>query len=61
MPKELAQFWWLLFLTEELNSAGNQAVTVHKTCTRLLVASQKPRSNPSPRATECKKHVCCKP
>lgn len=48
----MARFRWLLFPTEELSSTANQAVTLCKTHTRLLIASQKPRSNPAPHAPE---------
>lgn len=48
----MAQFRWLLFPTEELSNAGNQAVTLHKTRTWLLIASQKPHSNPAPCAPD---------
>lgn len=37
---------------EELSSSGNQTVTLGKTCSRLLIASQKPPSNPAPCAPE---------
>lgn len=48
----MAQFQWLLFPMEQLSSAGNQTVTLCKSCIRLLIASQKPRNNPAPCAPE---------